>query len=127
MAVININPPAGAIVSSYEESQTNSDAPAGVVVMDYGIVPAGEVWVIEGGAAWNVTHAPTYISFTINRGGTYHTVCRAVPGGALAALSISSPFCLFPGNRVRVYFGGTILHDELRSSLVGVRYQIELF
>jgi hypothetical protein len=127
VALININPPPGTLIGTYEETFTDLNAAAGTVNYDFATVPAGQVWVIEGGAAWNVQRAATFIEIAIRRGGTAYAVYRGVPTAALGAVAIANSFCLFPGDNVRIYWGGCVLNDDINGRLVGVKYGIELF
>ena len=123
---IVISLPPSTLTDTYEESYTNTSAAAGLNTYDFATVPAGEVWMIYGGAAWDVNTKITNIEIAIARGGSYYAVCRYAPSAAQDALAILNSFIMVPGDFIRMYWGGCTLNDDIHGRLVGLKFAIDL-
>jgi len=127
VALININPPPGTIVGTYEEILTNTDAAAGVVEASFAAVPAGQVWIIEGACCWNATTAITSCAITVTRAAVNYTIARYRPTAVYDGVQLYSPLTLFPGDFLKFTWVGCVLHDDIFARAIGVKYGIELF
>lgn len=127
MAVININPPPGALYATYEELFTDTNADAGLNEATFTAVPAGEVHVIEGACSWNATRAIARLALTVVRGAVNYTIASVVPSAAYVSLQLYTPLTLFPGDALMFSFVGCTAGDDIYARAVGVKYGIELF
>jgi hypothetical protein len=127
VALININPPPGAIIGSYVETYVNLSTPAGTLTVTFSTVPAGEVWVIESACCWDYTTDIAMAKIRKNSGGVAAVVANINPAGVNDAAQIFVPVTLFPGEFLDFQLATVVLNDDCFAHASGVKYAIELF
>ena len=108
----------------YSEVESSVNVAAGSHNLDFTVVPAGEIWVVNAISARCSTANPSSISVLLNLGGNTHyllvqtTVVAWIPEIALGA------FVLKEGDFVRATFAGCSLNDDIYAQASGYKMSI---
>ena len=92
-----------------------------------GVVPAGEVWVLQGLSIRNNTRATTGIEIYINLNGTGYVwlLYQAALARYIPAL-VTGQFTLGPGSYVVMIMKSTVVDDVIRAGITGYKMDIAM-
>ena len=123
---IVIELPASTIIGSYVEEYIDLTSPANFHAQAFGVVPPGEVWVVQGATCYS-NDCDLYVAGIAKvSGAVYYWISLINPAGTNDAAQINAPVVLFPGERLGFQWGGMTENDNIFSHAVGIKYAIDL-
>jgi len=108
----------------YHERIVELNASAGSNALNGSVVPAGEVWVVTTVMAYNADTNPSEIYIGINDGVTNHLLNRVLSPGVDVPVQWSGQAYLETGDKIKAYFGGCALNDDLYAFFNGYKMEV---
>ena len=108
----------------YIERELNSNADAGANTLTFSTVPAGEVWVIEGGTAYNSTSGNDQIYWNHAGTGIAIRLRRVNAPSANEEVRIESRVILKADDAMQAYFTGCTAGDTIAAYVWGYKMKI---
>lgn len=97
----------------YLEREMNFNAAAGTDTLTFSVVPAGEVWYIQGICATDAITNITYTLIRVNGDGIDLWLHKKLAPAASETAEYHNPVILKENDFIDVYFSGTVAGDDI--------------
>lgn len=104
----------------YREVGQDLNPDAGTIAKSLGVVPAGQIWVVQNFGVSNEMRALTHL-LNIWDGTNYYPLLEATQSGTGYWVCWNGAVVLYPGECLRVFFRSTVAGDNLYWSARGYK------
>ena len=108
----------------YSEKQFNGSLSAGTNYLDFTAVPSGEIWILQGIAAYYVGTAPSWLMLEVSDGSDQMMLKDVRTDTSGQWHSWTGEIVLKAGDYVRVGVGAATLNDDLYAHAWGYKMKI---